>query len=208
MTVGCILTIRCEPCAIGQHPEQRAVHPWAGPEDVAHALRQGHADPTGKPCTCWCSRPPRRIQRRRAAGWRMPEGAVYVGRPTIYGNPFPVDGDWITWAAVGIGHRGDGAGRRAAAVDLYRAWITSQPIEIELAAPAGPSVTYAEGTTVPVRAVTTGFALTAANLLGTRPDLPPRPDLTRLRGRDLVCWCREGDPCHGDVQLELANGDT
>lgn len=31
---------------------------------------------------------PERIQRRRTKGWRMPEGAVYVGRPTVYGNPF------------------------------------------------------------------------------------------------------------------------
>ena len=31
---------------------------------------------------------PRRIQRKRTRGWRMPEGAVYVGRPTIWGNPF------------------------------------------------------------------------------------------------------------------------
>lgn len=31
---------------------------------------------------------PRRIQRKRAAGWQMPEGAVYVGRPTKWGNPF------------------------------------------------------------------------------------------------------------------------
>lgn len=31
---------------------------------------------------------PLRIQRKRTAGWRMPEGAVYVGRPTVWGNPF------------------------------------------------------------------------------------------------------------------------
>jgi hypothetical protein len=31
---------------------------------------------------------PRRIQRRRTKGWRMPEGAVYVGRPTRWGNMF------------------------------------------------------------------------------------------------------------------------
>lgn len=31
---------------------------------------------------------PRRIQRKRTKGWRMPEGAVYVGRPTKWGNPF------------------------------------------------------------------------------------------------------------------------
>lgn len=31
---------------------------------------------------------PKRIQRRRQRGWRMPENAVYVGRPTRWGNPF------------------------------------------------------------------------------------------------------------------------
>jgi hypothetical protein len=38
---------------------------------------------------------PKRIQRKRTKGWRMPEGAVYVGRPSFYGNPFVVgkDGD-------------------------------------------------------------------------------------------------------------------
>lgn len=35
---------------------------------------------------------PRRLQRRRTKGWRMPEGAVYVGRPTKWGNPFTVAG--------------------------------------------------------------------------------------------------------------------
>lgn len=33
---------------------------------------------------------PRRIQRRRTTGWRMPPGAVYVGRPTKWGNPYRV----------------------------------------------------------------------------------------------------------------------
>ncbi len=30
---------------------------------------------------------PQRIQRKRTKGWRMPEGAVYVGRPSKWGNP-------------------------------------------------------------------------------------------------------------------------
>ena len=36
---------------------------------------------------------------------------------------------------------------------------------------------------------------------------PPgeRPDLSELRGKDLCCWCKPGDPCHADVLLELAN---
>jgi hypothetical protein len=31
---------------------------------------------------------PKRIQQRRTKGWRMPPGAVYVGRPTRWGNPY------------------------------------------------------------------------------------------------------------------------
>ena len=34
---------------------------------------------------------PKRIQRKRTAGWRMPEGAVYVGRQSLYGNPWATD---------------------------------------------------------------------------------------------------------------------
>lgn len=33
---------------------------------------------------------PRRIQRKRTAGWRMPENTRYVGRGTPWGNPWRV----------------------------------------------------------------------------------------------------------------------
>lgn len=33
---------------------------------------------------------PRRIRRRRTAGWRLPPDAIYVGRPTRWGNPYVV----------------------------------------------------------------------------------------------------------------------
>ena len=33
---------------------------------------------------------PKRIQRRRTKGWRMPANTVYVGRPTPWGNPFRI----------------------------------------------------------------------------------------------------------------------
>lgn len=36
------------------------------------------------------ARAPVRIQRKRTKGWRMPENAVYVGRPSRWGNPFKV----------------------------------------------------------------------------------------------------------------------
>lgn len=33
---------------------------------------------------------PKRIQRSRSKGWKMPEGVVYVGRPGKWGNPYKV----------------------------------------------------------------------------------------------------------------------
>lgn len=33
---------------------------------------------------------PKRIQRKRTKGWRLPEGAVCVTRPTVWGNPYKV----------------------------------------------------------------------------------------------------------------------
>lgn len=35
---------------------------------------------------------PRRVQMRRTPGWKKPEGVVYVGRPTAWGNPWRVGG--------------------------------------------------------------------------------------------------------------------
>ena len=32
----------------------------------------------------------KRIQRKRTKGWKMPANAVYVGRPTLFGNPWRV----------------------------------------------------------------------------------------------------------------------
>lgn len=34
---------------------------------------------------------PKRYQRRRTLGAKMPDGAVYVGRPTKWGNPYRVE---------------------------------------------------------------------------------------------------------------------
>ncbi len=34
---------------------------------------------------------PKRIQRKRTRGWRMPEGAIYVGRPSRWGNHVRID---------------------------------------------------------------------------------------------------------------------
>lgn len=31
---------------------------------------------------------------------------------------------------------------------------------------------------------------------------------TELAGKDLACWCPLDQPCHADVLLEIANGDS
>ena len=28
-----------------------------------------------------------------------------------------------------------------------------------------------------------------------------------LRGKNLACWCKPGEPCHADVLLEIANAE-
>lgn len=89
---------------------------------------------------------PKRIQRRRAAGWRKPEGAVYVGRPTKWGNPF-----------VGA--------EPEALVEDYRKLFEGRPHLVELAR-------------------------------------------AELAGKDLMCWCAEGQPCHADLLLEIANEEA
>jgi hypothetical protein len=60
----------------------------------------------------------KRIQRKRTKGWRMPEGAVYVGRPGRFGNPFTING------AVDAGFvTTDDRKGRAFVVDAFRAWL-------------------------------------------------------------------------------------
>lgn len=71
---------------------------------------------------------PKRIQRKRTKGWRMPEGAVYVGRPTRWGNPYKVGETW---------HTLDGSHSRTIAtagqaVELYRHWLAISPIQFEI----------------------------------------------------------------------------
>jgi hypothetical protein len=110
---------------------------------------------------------PQRIQRRRAKGWRMPEGAVYVGRPGVFGNPFQHPD-------------------KALAVRLFRCWLTGSMRSLDL--------------------IDDRFrCICGKQLLIYRRDHLRRYGLPALRGKDLACWCRLGQPCHADVLLELAN---
>ncbi|GLZ51074.1 DUF4326 domain-containing protein [Actinomycetospora sp. NBRC 106378] len=68
----------------------------------------------------------RRIQLRRAKGWRKPEEAVTVARPSSWGNPFrlgetvEVGGERVTLD-------------RDLMIALYRRWLVERPELVEKA---------------------------------------------------------------------------
>ena len=67
---------------------------------------------------------PKRIQRKRTKGWRMPPNAVYVGKPTKWGNPFLL-ADYEPQEAVErfryyIGHQNSPLGFEPADLDELR----------------------------------------------------------------------------------------
>lgn len=164
---------------------------------------------------------PRRIQRKRIKGWRMPEGAVYVGRPGRWGNPFryrtpyglvrhlPGEPDTYEYegriSADGMTHpfyHPDGRitdyrvryATRAETVELYRRTLLEPDRGMLGAYPsnAGHLATYSTGRPFPDH----------------RGTVTPEMIRTELAGRDLACWCPLDQPCHADVLLEIANGGT
>ncbi len=75
---------------------------------------------------------PERIQRRRSKGSKLPEGAIYVGRPTKWGNPFgvgqPCDDPLYRNAVVDgtpLARRGV-VENRAHAVELFAFWLVAK----------------------------------------------------------------------------------
>lgn len=127
---------------------------------------------------------PERIQRKRVKGWRMPEGAVYVGRPTRFGNPVRVDPP-----SPAIGYDGCSAGD---AVEHYHNLVTKR---------ASFHRTTESGA---------GFWHVTANPVNSRGDIVPTEQQIRqsLAGRDLACWCPLDQPCHADILLQIANADA
>ena len=60
---------------------------------------------------------PRRIQRKRTKGWRRSKGTVYVGRATLWGNPFSIK--WVEDNFDVVDHED----ARATAVEFHRYWL-------------------------------------------------------------------------------------
>ena len=60
---------------------------------------------------------PKRIQLRRTKGWRKPDGAIIVARPTRWGNPFKVADCINAGFAISEEHA------RAVCVRAFRDWL-------------------------------------------------------------------------------------
>lgn len=130
----------------------------------------------------------KRIQRSRKKGWKMPANSVYVGRPSMWGNPFKVIGDSIY---VDASYRRKVLSRwvylckgdAQKCVRLYRIVVTGV---------IGPGE-Y-------------GIDVDSLVDIAFWCDHFKKLNVRKLRGKDLMCWCGKRVPCHADVLIELANG--
>ena len=116
----------------------------------------------------------KRIQRQRTKGWRLPEGAIYVGRPSRWGNPFVLGETYMWMLRTDLGYP----------IPTWR-----DPGEYE----HGLRVERLTSPAVAVEWFRTRLAATPIHPI----------DLVPLRGHDLACWCPLDQPCHADVLLEL-----
>lgn len=130
---------------------------------------------------------PRRIRRERTAGWRLPDGAVVVTRPTRWGNPYRV-----------VDNR-----------TLRGGFTRPAGFTVHLEQSGTLVASWAGFTT---KSVAADFAVTLyrATLLagpGVHGDQEAWDYFyAPLTGHDLACFCPLGAPCHADVLLEFANG--
>ncbi len=127
---------------------------------------------------------PVRVQQRRAKGWRKPENAVSVARPSRYGNPFRVD-------------RGTVFGPRWSELRVR---------------PVGTRLSLDEFVIYASHAPAAGAVEHAVDLFRTYCGVTVRDEpeaferwIAPLRGRDLMCFCPLDQSCHADVLLEIAN---
>jgi hypothetical protein len=123
---------------------------------------------------------PKRIQLRRTKGYRKPEGAVVVARPSKWGNPYTIPMmrercDAIA-EAMQCEKETDDQVRRYV-VEAFRCDLKYGP----------DSIWWWFGPHVHIIAINCGL------------------QAGHLRGRDLACWCPLDQPCHADVLLEIAN---
>jgi hypothetical protein len=135
---------------------------------------------------------PQRIQRKRTKGWKMPEGAIYVGRGSKWGNPFVIGEP----SGIFDGLAGRCLGIHDQVEILIPALSPEQVIEFYRSA--------VEGMIGP-EMYPHGHNWRDRFMMKSRAQWPNAAARHELRGKDLACWCPPDQPCHADVLLEIAN---
>lgn len=107
----------------------------------------------------------------------MPGGAVYVGRPTKWGNPFSVQTWGLSLSLALFRDAANGIWNPSTLPSAYEDWRINDAV------------------------------LLATNWRENMGAHPVEMIRAGLRGLDLACWCPEGQLCHADVLLEIANGE-
>lgn len=147
------------------------------------------------------TRAPQRLRRPAIRGWRVPEGAVYVGRGSRWANPW----SWKTRNAIA----------RVPALDG-----SDWELETRISAP-GMSHPYfhpdGSVTSHRIRHLTRAESIRVFRQALTNPSgdlslwqwngghLTVDDARKELAGMDLVCRCALGQACHADVLLNIAN---
>lgn len=153
---------------------------------------------------------PKRIQLRRTKGYRKPEGAIVVARPSRWGNPFAYrsrDSGLVHYGPQHLerfGRAWDHEGRISADGTQHDMWFASDDIietHVRWATRAELVELYRLTITAPTFGMRMAYPSRSGHFLTASVD-----DIRReLAGHDLACWCPLDQPCHADVLLALAN---
>jgi hypothetical protein len=120
----------------------------------------------------------KRIQRKRTAGWKLPENTVCVTRPSIWGNPFNAKKYGTEHATLLF---------KKHIIEHFGKFLPTHHGKFQATEGQAKQLGY------------TG-ALTGAPFMNELQKY-----LLPLVGKDLACWCKEGsEHCHADVWLRLA----
>ncbi|MDG4798958.1 DUF4326 domain-containing protein [Micromonospora sp. WMMD980] len=153
---------------------------------------------------------PKRIQRRRTPGWRMPANTAYVGRPTKFGNPFGYHQQMGGLVHYGpnhlerFGRAWDFEGRISGDGNRHDMWFSQEDV-VETYVRWGTRAELVELFRLTLTRPTPGMLLSYPSRGGRFLKVSIADIRRDLAGKNLACWCPIGEPCHADVLLEIAN---
>jgi hypothetical protein len=130
---------------------------------------------------------PRRIQRKRSKGFKMPKNTVYVGRPSKWGNPFEV-GSMQYSEFSGVLELED--------IKKYFKVKTGIVMGVETV------IRVENQLSIPLKIEDCLFLYEKYLARGI---YPLSDYISKLKGKNLACWCKLDEPCHADILLKLAN---